>query len=160
MLADRIGGRLRGTKEQTPPLTVAEKLLLIFIAAALIFACLTGYAELSRQGNARAALTQVKAARLASRAVAAQHYAAGTAYADQTSPDGFAPGVAEEIETLGALPGTVTLLQVGTDGYTVEKLLYQEGEMTALYDAENGYTVWRTQQRIHFDSLEKQNAAG
>ena len=63
-----------------------------------------------------------------------------------------AAGIAEEIETLGSLPGTVTLLQVSADGYTVQQLLYAEGEMRALYDAETGYTVWRAEPRLRFDS--------
>ena len=58
----------------------------------------------------------------------------------------------EEIEALGSLPGTVTLLQVSADGYTVQQLLYAEGEMRALYDAETGYTVWRAEPRLRFDS--------
>ena len=151
MLSDRIGAKARGLQDQ-PPLSVAEKLLLLYCAAPLVFACAAGYTELDRQGKARNALTQVKAAQLAARAVAAQCYAAGAPYADQTSRDGFAAGIAEEIETLGSLPGTVTLLQVSADGYTVQQLLYAEGEMRALYDAETGYTVWRAEPRLHFDS--------
>ena len=104
--------------------------------------------------NGRAALTQVKAAQLAARAVSAQCYSAGTPFADQSTHDGFAEGIAGQIETLGALPGAVTLLQISEDGYTVEQLLYAEGDMRALYDAETGYTVWRAEQRIRFDRSE------
>lgn len=153
MLSDRIGARARGAQD-TPPLSVAEKLLLAVCAATLVFACLAGYTELNRQGKARAALTQVKAAQLAARAVSAQCYASGKPFADQSSHDGFAEGIADQIESLGLLPGTVTLLQISEDGYTVEQLLYAEGDMRALYDAETGYTVWRAEQRIHFDRWE------
>ena len=153
MLSDRIGAKVRGSQD-APPLSLAEKLLLLVCAAALLFACLAGYTELNRQGKARAALTQVKAAQLAARAVSAQCYASGTQFADQSSHDGFAEGIADQIESLGMLPGTVTLLQISEDGYTVEQLLYAEGEMRALYDAETGYTVWRAEQRIHFDRWE------
>ena len=45
---------------------------------------------------------------------------------------GFADGVAEEIETLGALPGSVSLLQVSDNGYTVQRLLYQENSIFAV----------------------------
>ena len=45
----------------------------------------------------------------------------------------------------------MTLLQVSRDGYTVEQLLYTDGEMRALYDAENGYTVWRAETRIRWE---------
>ena len=142
MLSDRIGAKVRGSQD-APPLSMAEKLLFAFCAA-----------ELDRQGKARAALTQVKAAQLAARAVSAQCYSAGTPFADQSTHDGFAEGIAEQIETLGALPGAVTLLQISEDGYTVEQLLYAEGDMRALYDAETGYTVWRAEQRIRFDRSE------
>ena len=60
MLSDRIGAKVRGSQD-APPLSMAEKLLLAFCAAALVFVCLAGYTELDRQGKARAALTQVKA---------------------------------------------------------------------------------------------------
>lgn len=149
MLSDRIGAKVRGSQD-APPLSMAEKLLLAFCAAALVFVCLAGYTQLDRQGKARAALTQVKAAQLAARAVSAQCYSAGTPFADQSTHDGFAEGIAGQIETLGA----VTLLQISEDGYTVEQLLYAEGDMRALYDAETGYTVWRAEQRIRFDRSE------
>ena len=137
MLSDRIGAKVRGFQD-APPLSMAEKLLLAFCATALVFVCLAGYTQLDRQGKARAALTQIKAAQLAARAVSAQCYSAGTPFADQSTHDGFAEGIAGQIETLGALPGTVTLLQISEDGYTVEQLLYAEGDMRALYDAETG----------------------
>ena len=92
-------------------------------------------------GRAREALAQVKAARLAASAVSAQCYSAGQTFADQTSADGFADGIAEEIRTLGSLPGTVTLLQIDPNGYTVQRLLYQENGMYAIYDADGGYRV-------------------
>ena len=81
MLSDRIGAKVRGSQD-APPLSMAEKLLFAFCAAALVFVCLAGYTELDRQGKARAALTQVKAAQLAARAVSAQCYSAGTPFAD------------------------------------------------------------------------------
>ena len=64
MLSDRIGAKVRGSQD-APPLSMAEKLLLAFCAAALVFVCLAGYTQLDRQGKARAALTQIKAAQLA-----------------------------------------------------------------------------------------------
>lgn len=139
MLSDRIGAKVRGSQD-APPLSMAEKLLFAFCAAALVLVCLAGYTELDRQGKARA--------------VSAQCYSAGTPFADQSTHDGFAEGIAGQIETLGALPGAVTLLQISEDGYTVEQLLYAEGDMRALYDAETGYTVWRAEQRIRFDRSE------
>ena len=59
MLSDRIGAKVRGSQD-APPLSMAEKLLFAFCAAALVFVCLAGYTELDRQGKARAALTQVE----------------------------------------------------------------------------------------------------
>ena len=77
MLSDRIGAKVRGSQD-APPLSMAEKLLFAFCAAALVFVCLAGYTELDRQGKARAALTQVKAAQLAARkADKKDHFAFG-----------------------------------------------------------------------------------
>ena len=59
MLSDRIGAKVRGSQD-APPLSMAEKLLFAFCAAALVFVCLAGYTQLDRQGKARAALTQVE----------------------------------------------------------------------------------------------------
>ena len=59
---------------------------------------------------------------------------------------------------LGALPGTVTLLQISDNGYTVEKLLYCENGMYALYDAAEGYRVFRAEDRLQY-SAEVGNAA-
>ena len=76
--------------------------------------------------------------------------AAGQTFADQTSADGFADGIAEEIRTLGSLPGTVTLLQIDPNGYTVRRLLYQENGMYAIYDADGGYRVFRAENRLQY----------
>ena len=111
---------------------------------------MTGAAELRYQARAREALAQVKAARLAAGAVSAQCYSAGRTFADQTTADGFADGVAEEIEELGALPGSVSLLQVADNGYTVQRLLYQENSIFAVYDAAEGYRVFRAEDRLHY----------
>ena len=126
MLAARLGAWLRKTGERWAKAAFSEKLAVALALAAVIYTVVTGAAELRYQARAREALAQVKAARLAAGAVSAQYYATGRPYADQTSPDGFADGVADAIETLGALPGTVTLLQIGGNGYAVEKLLYCE----------------------------------
>ena len=42
MLSDRIGAKVRGSQD-APPLSMAEKLLFAFCAAALVFVCLAGY---------------------------------------------------------------------------------------------------------------------
>lgn len=82
--------------------------------------------------------------------MSAQCYSTGRTFADQTTADGFADGVAEEIEALGALPGSVSLLQVADNGYTVQRLLYQENSIFAVYDAAEGYRVFRAEDRLHY----------
>ena len=119
MLAARLGAWLRNTGEKWARTSFAEKLALLLALLAVIYTVVTGAAELRYQARAREALAQVKAARLAAGAVSAQCYSTGRTFADQTTADGFADGVAEEIETLGALPGSVSLLQVADNGYTV-----------------------------------------
>ena len=135
MLAARLGAWLRNTGEKWARTSFAEKLALLLALLAVVYTVVTGAAELRYQARAREALAQVKAARLAAGAVSAQCYSAGRTFADQTTADGFADGVAEEIETLCALPGSVSLLQVADNGYTVQRLLYQENSIFAVYDA-------------------------
>ena len=59
-------------------------------------------------------------------------------------------------ESIGAVTainnatGTVTLLQINADGYTVEKLLYCENGMYAIYDAAEGYRVFRAEDRLQY----------
>ena len=153
MLAARLGAWLRHTGERWAKAAFAEKLAALLALGAVVYTIVTGAAELRYQARAREALAQVKAARLAASAVSAQYYSTGRTFADQTTPDGFADGVAEEIETLGALPGTVTLLQVGENGYKVERLLYIENGMYAIYDAAEGYRVFRTEDRLQYGQV-------
>lgn len=150
MLAARLGAWLRNTGEKWARTSFAEKLVLLLALLAVIYTVVTGAAELRYQARAREALAQVKAARLAAGAVSAQCYSTGRTFADQTTADGFADGVAEEIETLGALPGSVCLLQVADNGYTVQRLLYQENNIFAVYDAAEGYRVFRAEDRLHY----------
>lgn len=145
MLAARLGAWLRHTGERWAKAAFAEKLAVLLALGAVLYTIVTGAAELRYQARAREALAQVKAARLAACAVSAQCYSAG-----QTSADGFADGIAEEIRTLGSLPGTVTLLQIDTNGYTVQRLLYQENGMYAVYDADGGYRVFRAEDRLQY----------
>ena len=132
MLAARLGAWLRKTGKRWAKAAFSEKLAVALALAAVIYTVVTGAAELRYQARAREALAQVKAARLAAGAVSAQCYSTGRTFADQTTADGFADGVAEEIETLGALPGSVSLLQVADNGYTVQRLLYQENSIFAV----------------------------
>lgn len=149
MLAARLGAWVRHTGERWVKATLAEKLALLLAAGAVIYTIVTGAVELRYQARAREALAQVKAARLAAGAVSSQCYANDRAFADQTTADGFA----EEIETLGALPGTVTLLQIDENGYTVRRLLYQENGMAAIYDADTGYRVFRAEPRLEYEGV-------
>ena len=135
MLAARLGAWLRKTGERWAKAAFSEKLAVALALAAVIYTVVTGAAELRYQARAREALAQVKAARLAAGAVSAQYYATGRPYADQTSPD-----------------GTVTLLQIGGNGYTVEKLLYCENGMYAIYDAAEGYRVFRAEDRLQYSA--------
>lgn len=150
MPAARLGAWLRHTGERWAKAAFAEKLAVLLALGAVLYTIVTGAAELRYQARAREAMAQVKAARLAACAVSAQCYSAGQTFADQTSADGFADGIAEEIRTLGSLPGTVTLLQIDPNGYTVQRLLYQENGMYAVYDADGGYRVFRAEDRLQY----------
>ena len=132
MPAARLGAWLRHTGERWAKAAFAEKLAVLLALGAVLYTIVTGAAELRYQARAREAMAQVKAARLAASAVSAQCYSA------------------EEIRTLGSLPGTVTLLQIDPNGYTVQRLLYQENGMYAIYDANGGYRVFRAEDRLQY----------
>ena len=96
MLAARLGAWLRHTGERWAKAAFAEKLAVLLALGAVLYTIVTGAAELRYQARAREALAQVKAARLAASAVSAQCYSAGQTFADQTSADGFADGIARK----------------------------------------------------------------
>ena len=148
MLREQLG---RWFRSGTPGrLSWAERIAVLLAAALLTAGVVSGAAELHCQGRAREILSQTKAARLACSAVAAQCAAQGRPFADQNGPGGFAPGVQEEIQQLGALPGTVQLLRTDGSGTRVLAMLYQEDGFAASYDESDGWRVWRCEQRIYW----------
>ena len=44
----------------------------------------------------------------------------------------------------------MTLLQIDPNGYTVQRLLYQENGMYAIYDTDGGYRVFRAEDRLQY----------
>ena len=148
MLSEHLGARLRrgGWRALTWPERVAAGLT----ALLLVLGIVSGAVELRRQGRAREVLAQTKAARMACTAVASQRYAQGLPFADESGPGGFAPGVQEEIQQLGALPGTVHLLRTDEEGVHMLALLYLEDGYAGSFDESDGWRVWRTEERIHW----------
>ena len=104
MLAARLGAWLRHTGERWAKAAFAEKLAVLLALGAVLYTIVTGAAELRYQARAREALAQVKAARLAASAVSAQCYSAGQTFADQTSADGFADGIARHSDAFADRP--------------------------------------------------------
>ena len=137
--------RKGGTGNETvsrPRLSWAEWLVLA-LSALLLGALIFGAAACFRlRGKAQVALVNAKAANLAAGAVAAERYALGRSFADQTRPDGFADGVQDSIVKLGALPGAVQLLQVDGTGYQVRSFAYREGSCLVLHDETGSWQVY------------------
>lgn len=158
MVRERFGAFLRGERGRRSTMNWAERLCLALAFLAVIIVIYAGSVELRRQGIARESLAQLKAARLAASAISAQCYATGQPFADQTTADGFAPGVAQQVRELGRLPGEIKLLRIDENGYTVRELLYREDDFYALYEAGEGFTVYRGLERLHF--AESNRAAG
>ena len=159
MLRESIGAAIRGTgrKAARTPLSVwiAVVLLVLSIVASLV----SGVRELRLQAQSREALAQVKSARLAARIVSARCYAAGQPFADFTAGDGLCDGLQEEICELGSLQGTVRLTRTDANGYDIGRLVYQKGDVLAIYDAEDGFTVYRAAQRLYYPLQEDAHAA-
>ena len=148
MLREHLGARLR--RGGWRALTWSERVAVGLTALLLVLGIVSGAVELRRQGRAREVLAQTKAARMACTAVASQRYAQGLPFADESGPGGFAPGVQEEIQQLGALPGTVHLLRTDEEGVHMQALLYLEDGYAGSFDESDGWRVWRTEERIHW----------
>ena len=148
MLREHLGARLR--RGGWRALTWSERVAVGLTALLLVLGVVSGAMELRRQGRAREVLAQTKAARMACTAVASQRYAQGLPFADESGPGGFAPGVQEEIQQLGALPGTVHLLRTDEEGVHMLALLYLEDGYAGSFDESDGWRVWRTEERIHW----------
>ena len=147
-MIEEMGRRLRGAYEKRRRLTVIEWLVVLLCVLALVGTAYYTVVQLNRQGRSRQMLAQLKAARLAASVVSTECYAMGKPFADFAADDGLAAGLQQSIRTLGALPGTVRLLQTDTDGYGVQSLAYQEGEYVAIYDADGSWKIYRTEHRI------------
>ena len=148
MLREHLGARLR--RGGWRALYWSERVAVGLTALLLVLGVVSGAVELRRQGRAREVLAQTKAARMACTAVASQRYAQGLPFADESGPGGFAPGVQEEIQQLGALPGTVHLLRTDEEGVHMLALLYLEDGYAGSFDESDGWRVWRTEERIHW----------
>lgn len=147
-MVEQLGRRFRGVRREVRRVTFAEWISLILSLSILAFVIFAGTIELRRQGLAREALAQCKAARLAATIISSEQYAHGAPYADFTTEDGLTEGVQERIRTLGRLPGTVQLLQTDASGYKILKMAYLEDDFFAIYDADGSWEIWRGEHRI------------
>lgn len=95
------GCAYRGTLGQS---AFAEKLAVLLALGAVLYTIVTGAAELRYQARARRPWLRSRLRGWRPVPWSAQCYSAGQTFADQTSADGFANGIAEEIRTLGSLP--------------------------------------------------------
>lgn len=159
MLREHLGAAVRGTRRRIARFSAAEILCAVLLVVVLGYTLAAGAMQLRIQGLSREALAQVKSARLAARSIAAECYATGTPFADQTNPDGLAEGVAAQIEQLAALPGSVQLLQTDDTGYGVIRLSYTEGDICAVYISGDGYYVYHTGRRLYYPTQEVAHAA-
>lgn len=149
MLAARLGAWLRHTGERWAKAAFAEKLAVLLALGAVLYTIVTGAAELRSQARAR-------------RPCSGQGCAAGgqcrvcpvlLRRADVRRPDKRGRLCGRHCRGnphAGSLPGTVTLLQIDPNGYTVQRLLYQENGMYAIYDADGGYRVFRAEDRLQY----------
>lgn len=159
MLREQLGAAVRGTKRRATHISLADWLIAVLLTLTLLGCLVSGTKELRLQAQCREALAQVKSARLAARIVSARCYAAGQPFADFTAGDGLCDGLQEEICELGSLQGTVRLTRTDANGYDIGRLVYQKGDVLAIYDAEDGFTVYRAAQRLYYPLQEDAHAA-
>ena len=149
MLREHLGAAVRGTRRKATHIPLSDWLVAVLLTLLLLGCLVSGAKELHLQSQSREALAQVKSARLAARVVSARCYAAGLPFADFTAEDGLCDG----------LQGTVRLIRTDANGYDIGCLVYQKGDLLAVYDAEDGFAVYRAAQRLYYPLREDTHAA-
>ena len=159
MLREHLGAAVRGTRRKATHIPLSDWLVAVLLTLLLLGCLVSGAKELHLQSQSREALAQVKSARLAARIVSARCYAAGQPFADFTAEDGLCDGLQEDICELGGLQGTVRLIRTDANGYDIGCLVYQRGDLLAVYDAEDGFAVYCAAQRLYYPLQEDTHAA-
>ena len=149
MLREHLGAAVRGARRKATHIPLSDWLVAVLLTLLLLGCLVSGAKELHLQSQSREALAQVKSARLAARVVSARCYAAGLPFADFTAEDGLCDG----------LQGTVRLIRTDANGYDIGCLVYQKGDLLAVYDAEDGFAVYRAAQRLYYPLREDTHAA-
>lgn len=110
---------------------------------------LPGTLRLLYRADAQVALGNAKVVRLALQAAGTECYGLDTAFSDPFSRGGVTEAVYREVLMRSKAPGDFWVLQLGDDGYTVERFLYTEDEYQVYYQNEPlQYEVYRAENYI------------
>ena len=121
--------------------------ILILLA---VTAVIPGALRLMYRADAQVALGHAKSVRMAFRVLAAEQYGSDSEMFDIYEKGGVSAGLYDEIIRLSGVDGDFQVLQADkTDGYSVKRFIYEEGEFTVYYDNDtSSYTVYRKQTLI------------
>lgn len=111
-------------------LTVACVILLAVVALA------GSVLGLLYRADAHVALGNAKTVRMALYAASIEAYGENRPFTDPTHEGGVTEAVYTDVLTACKVPGDFHVLRMSEDGYTVQEMLYTEGDFTVLYTAD------------------------
>lgn len=155
-LFKQLAGKARRNRSGA---TLTEWLVVLMAGALVLAIIISGLLQIMQRSEARQALANAKAARLAAFAISAQQQSSGAPFADNTRPDGLAKGVQEQILLLSKVPGDVEIAQTESDAYGVVRMIYNEYNYMVVYSAtEETWRVYRQQTIIDAGGTQKSDA--
>lgn len=137
-LSKSVGNYIRQNNLIFRGLSVVAAVLLVVVLA------VPGVLHLLYRADAQTVLGNAKMVRLALQTTGTECYGMDTVFGDAKQEGGVSESVYQDVLMLSKAPGDFWVLQLGENGYTVEKFLYREGDY-AVYYSENPtqYEVYR-----------------
>lgn len=109
-------------------------LLILLLTIVLI---IPGVLRLIYRADSQVALGNAKSVRVAFQVIGTEAYGSNGPFGDVSHKGGVADGLYDEIIKLSKAPGEFWVLQTDETGYQVLRFLYQEGEYTVWYQADD-----------------------
>ena len=114
---------------------LALNVLLILLL--IIVLDILGVLRLIYRADSQVALGNAKSVRIAFQVTGTELYGSNGPFCDASWKGGVATGLYDEIIKLSKVPGDFWVLQTDETGYQVLRFIYQEGEYTVWYQADD-----------------------
>lgn len=116
---------------------IRSALNVLLILLLVIVLVIPGVLRLIYRADSQVALGNAKSVRIAFQVTGTERYGSNGPFGDASQKGGVASGLYEEIIKLSKVPGDFWVLQTDETGYQVLRFIYQEGEYTVWYDADD-----------------------